>query len=91
MLARLQAELHKPPGEGRMRRADILALIAYVRRCMRVMPWVRHAPTCRQAIRQGRASQCSCGLTAAWSGDDMPVEEPLVEIPEPLLDRRAGG
>lgn len=76
VLARLQAELGKPAGQGRMRRADVQALVAYVQRCLRVMPYVRHAPGCRQAIRQGRAVGCTCGLAAAWSGEAPPAEAP---------------
>lgn len=83
VLARLQAELKKPAGQGHLRRADILALVAYVQRCLRVMPWVRHAPGCRQAIRQGRASQCTCGLAAAWGGQEPEIPAPAGEAPDP--------
>ncbi len=69
VLARLQAELRRPAGQGHVRRADIQALVAYVQRCLRVMPWVRHAPGCQQSIRHGKAVGCTCGLTAAWRGE----------------------
>lgn len=79
VLARLQAELHKAPGQGRISRADVLALAVYVQRCLRVMPYVRHAPDCRQAIREGKAVRCTCGLVAAWGGEEPadPVEQVL--------------
>ena len=88
VLARLRSELKKPPGEGRIRRADVHALVVYVGRCLRVMPYVRHAPGCRQAIRQGQTVRCTCGLAAAWSGeDDLPEE--LTEVPSALVSPRA--
>jgi len=68
LLARLQAQLRKPPGAARISRVDVGTLVLYVQRCLRVMPYVRHAPDCRQAIRQGQTVGCTCGLAAAWTG-----------------------
>ncbi|MCB9779559.1 MAG: hypothetical protein H6742_13430 [Alphaproteobacteria bacterium] len=90
LLARLQAELAKPPGQGRIRRTDVLALVHYVHRCLRVMPYVRHSPGCRQAIRIGRAASCTCGLSAAWDGrtddgaalDEQPESDPSGADPQ---------
>lgn len=89
VLARIQAELRKPAGQARMRRADVQALVAYVQRCLRVMPYVRHAPGCRQAIRQGQAMRCTCGLTAAWEGQSPPQAEAEDEIPAALVPKQA--
>lgn len=89
VLARLQAELRKPAGQARMRRADIQALVAYVLRCLRVMPYVRHAPGCQQAVRQGQAVGCTCGLVSAWQGEDLPPEPEEGEVPTPLVPRQA--
>lgn len=66
LVARLRAELARPPGQARIRRAELLALLAYLQRCLRLMPYVRHAPDCRQALREGRATECSCGLQRAF-------------------------
>lgn len=91
VLARLQAELRRPAGQGHVRRADIQALVVYVQRCLRVMPWVRHAPGCQQSVRQGRAVACTCGLTAAWRGEGEPdVTPPGAEVSGPPLDPEAG-
>ncbi len=68
--ARLRAELARPPGQARISRADLLALVGYLQRCLRIMPFVRHAPDCRQAVREGKASTCTCGLQQAWSPDE---------------------
>lgn len=84
LLARLQAELRKAPGQAHISRADVGALVVYVQRCLRVMPYVRHAPDCRQAIREGKAVRCTCGLVAAWSGEDSAP----AQIPTPLIERR---
>ena len=91
LVARVQAELRKAPGQGRISRADVAALARYVQRCLRVMPFVRHAPDCRQAIREGKSVRCTCGLVAAWSGPDAgpeagPAPEPAAGYVAPLAE-----
>jgi len=72
---RIRRELNKPPGQGRLKRADIIALLDLAERGERMEPFVAHKPKCK--VRKildyagGVMAGCDCGLNSAWAGVDL--------------------
>jgi len=62
LLHRVRRELAKPPGEARLDRRDVRALVRLAERLLRLGPYVRHHPDCAVTRGSEWEKRCTCGL-----------------------------